>query len=73
MPGSSFTPTPLGHEDNLKDNVERQGWNERRMSTDDDKRRNWRNSEVLHRTSNNRNNYRGNYETARQGNQWVEI
>ncbi|GFS78264.1 RNA-directed DNA polymerase from mobile element jockey [Trichonephila clavipes] len=42
-----------------RDNDERRGWNERRMSTDDDKPRNWRNSEVLHRPSNNRNNYWG--------------
>ncbi|GFW68700.1 uncharacterized protein TNCV_3639151 [Trichonephila clavipes] len=38
------------------DNVEQRGWNERRMSTDDDKQRNWRNLEVLHRPSNNRIN-----------------
>ncbi|GFW16717.1 uncharacterized protein TNCV_1639531 [Trichonephila clavipes] len=42
------------------------------MSTDDDKRRNWRNSKVLHRPSNSRNNYRGNDETSRQRNQWFE-
>ncbi|GFX71017.1 uncharacterized protein TNCV_2706201 [Trichonephila clavipes] len=54
------------------DNVERRGWNEPRMSTDDDKRRNWRNSEVLHRPSNNRNNYRGNYKTGLKRNQWFE-
>ncbi|GFW94929.1 uncharacterized protein TNCV_3398081 [Trichonephila clavipes] len=48
------------------DNVERRGWNERRMFTDDDKRRNWRNSEVLHKLTNNRNNYEGNYETGSQ-------
>ncbi|GFU80814.1 DUF4371 domain-containing protein [Trichonephila clavipes] len=38
------------------DNVEQRGWNERRMSTDDDEQRNWRNLEVLHRPSNNRIN-----------------
>ncbi|GFY09510.1 retrovirus-related Pol polyprotein from transposon 297 [Trichonephila clavipes] len=32
--------------------------------------RNWRNSEVLHRPSNGRNNYRGNYEFGCQRNQW---
>ncbi|GFT08644.1 hypothetical protein TNCV_662151 [Trichonephila clavipes] len=31
------------------DNVERRGWNERRMSNADDNRRNWRNSEVVSR------------------------
>ncbi|GFU01136.1 uncharacterized protein TNCV_2835031 [Trichonephila clavipes] len=54
------------------DNIERRCWNERMMSTDDDKRRNCRNAEVLHRPSNSRNNYRGNYETGRQRNQWFE-
>ncbi|GFX61700.1 uncharacterized protein TNCV_2591431 [Trichonephila clavipes] len=37
------------------DNVERQGWNERRISNADDNRRNWRNSEVVRRSSNVRN------------------
>ncbi|GFX90334.1 uncharacterized protein TNCV_3849091 [Trichonephila clavipes] len=50
----------------------RRGWNERRMSTDDDRRKNWRNSEVLRRPNNDRNNYKDNYETGRQRNQWVE-
>ncbi|GFU00692.1 retrovirus-related Pol polyprotein from transposon 297 [Trichonephila clavipes] len=40
------------------------------MSNADDNRRNWRNSEVVRRTSNSRNDYRGNYENGRQGNQW---
>ncbi|GFW03071.1 uncharacterized protein TNCV_156911 [Trichonephila clavipes] len=40
------------------DNVERRGWNERRMSSADDSRRNWRNSEVLRRPSNGRNDYK---------------
>ncbi|GFV91290.1 uncharacterized protein TNCV_898073 [Trichonephila clavipes] len=31
-----------------------------------------RNSEVVRRPSNGRNNYRGNYENGRQGNQWFE-
>ncbi|GFU36425.1 uncharacterized protein TNCV_3100021 [Trichonephila clavipes] len=50
------------------DNVERRGGNERRMSNVDDNRRNWRNSEVVRRSSNGRNDYRGNYENSRQGN-----
>ncbi|GFX19986.1 uncharacterized protein TNCV_1435461 [Trichonephila clavipes] len=37
------------------DNVERRGWNERRISNVDVSRRNWRNSEVLLRPSNDRN------------------
>ncbi|GFW23620.1 uncharacterized protein TNCV_4091631 [Trichonephila clavipes] len=41
-------------------NVERRGWNESRRSNHGDRQRNWRNSEVFHRTSNGRNNYRGN-------------
>ncbi|GFX13877.1 uncharacterized protein TNCV_3421881 [Trichonephila clavipes] len=49
------------------DNVERRGWNERRMSNVDDSRRNWRNSEVVRRTD-----YKGNYENGRQGNQWFD-
>ncbi|GFV70818.1 uncharacterized protein TNCV_1947281 [Trichonephila clavipes] len=35
-------------------------------------RGNWRNSEVLRRPSNGRNDYRGNYENSHQGNQWLE-
>ncbi|GFT10020.1 uncharacterized protein TNCV_1114741 [Trichonephila clavipes] len=34
--------------------------------------RNWRNSEVVRRPNNGRNDYRGNYENSRQGNQWFE-
>ncbi|GFY02622.1 uncharacterized protein TNCV_3505021 [Trichonephila clavipes] len=49
------------------DNVEGQGWNERRMSNVGNNRGNWRNSEVVRR-----NDYRGNYENSRQGNQWFE-
>ncbi|GFV54275.1 uncharacterized protein TNCV_4365501 [Trichonephila clavipes] len=56
----------------IGDNVERRSWNERRMSNADDSRRNWRNSEVLRRPSNGRNDYRGNYENSRQGNQWFD-
>ncbi|GFT30912.1 uncharacterized protein TNCV_1682911 [Trichonephila clavipes] len=54
------------------DNNERRGWNENRMSNADDSRRNWRNSEVVRRPSNGRNDYRGNYENSRQGNQWFD-
>ncbi|GFV22973.1 uncharacterized protein TNCV_1534081 [Trichonephila clavipes] len=54
------------------DNVERRGWDEHRMSNLDDNRRNWRNSEVVRRPSNGKNDYRGNYENGRQGNQWFE-
>ncbi|GFT22930.1 uncharacterized protein TNCV_1857441 [Trichonephila clavipes] len=42
------------------------------MSNADDSRRNWRNSEVLRRSSNGRNDYRGNYKNGRQGNQWFD-
>ncbi|GFU94609.1 uncharacterized protein TNCV_2984031 [Trichonephila clavipes] len=51
------------------DNVGRRGWGERRMSNDDDRRGNWKNTEVLHRPNNGRNNYRGNYEN---GPQWSQ-
>ncbi|GFU97434.1 uncharacterized protein TNCV_1912891 [Trichonephila clavipes] len=44
-------------------NVERRGWNENRRTNHDDRQRNSRNSEVLHKPSNGRNNYRGNYES----------
>ncbi|GFW61695.1 transposable element Tcb2 transposase [Trichonephila clavipes] len=53
-------------------NVERRRWNESRRSNYDDRQRNWRNSEVLHRLNNSRNNYRSNYESGRQRNQWFE-
>ncbi|GFV87047.1 uncharacterized protein TNCV_5112651 [Trichonephila clavipes] len=53
-------------------NVERRGWNERRMSNDDNSERNWMNLEVLYRPSYGRNDYRGNYENGRQGNQWFD-
>ncbi|GFS78949.1 uncharacterized protein TNCV_4341931 [Trichonephila clavipes] len=53
-------------------NVERRGWIESRRSNHDDRQKTWRNSEVLHRPSNSRNNYRGNYEFGRQRNQWFE-
>ncbi|GFS74007.1 uncharacterized protein TNCV_108791 [Trichonephila clavipes] len=54
------------------DNVERRGWNERRLSNVGNNRGNWRNSEVVRRPSNDRNGYKGNYENGRQGNQWFE-
>ncbi|GFS99117.1 uncharacterized protein TNCV_822431 [Trichonephila clavipes] len=54
------------------DNVERRGWNEHRMSNVDNSRGNWRNSEVVCIPRNGRNDYRGNYENNRQGNQWFE-
>ncbi|GFW95223.1 uncharacterized protein TNCV_314261 [Trichonephila clavipes] len=52
-------------------NVEGRDWNERRISNVGNNRGNWRNSEVAHRPNNGRNDYRGNYQTNRQGNQWV--
>ncbi|GFT06382.1 uncharacterized protein TNCV_1145661 [Trichonephila clavipes] len=54
------------------DNVEGRGWNERRMSSVGNNRGNWRNSEVVRRLNNGRNDYRGNYQNSRQGNQWFE-
>ncbi|GFV76717.1 hypothetical protein TNCV_4729371 [Trichonephila clavipes] len=39
------------------------------MSNDDDKRKNWKNSEVLHRESNGRNDYSCNYESGHRRNQ----
>ncbi|GFY03810.1 uncharacterized protein TNCV_1195901 [Trichonephila clavipes] len=53
-------------------NVEGQGWDERRMSNVGNNRGNWRNSEVVRKPNNGRNDYRGNYENSRQGNQWLE-
>ncbi|GFX49982.1 uncharacterized protein TNCV_3883111 [Trichonephila clavipes] len=54
------------------DNVEGRGWNQRRMSNVNNNRGNWRNSEVVHRPNNGRNDYRGNCQNSRQGNQWFE-
>ncbi|GFU91908.1 uncharacterized protein TNCV_3192921 [Trichonephila clavipes] len=54
------------------DNEEGRGWNELRMSNVGNNRGNWRNSEVVRRPNNGRNDYRGNYENSRQGNQWFE-
>ncbi|GFS86197.1 uncharacterized protein TNCV_660831 [Trichonephila clavipes] len=48
------------------------GRNERRMSNVGYNRGNWRNSEVVHRPNNGRNDYRGNHQNNRQGNQWFE-
>ncbi|GFW30816.1 retrovirus-related Pol polyprotein from transposon 297 [Trichonephila clavipes] len=42
------------------------------MSNVGNNRGNWRNSEVVHRPNNGRNDYRGNYQNSRQGNQWFE-
>ncbi|GFX28275.1 uncharacterized protein TNCV_1125291 [Trichonephila clavipes] len=53
-------------------NVEGRGWNESRISNVGNNRRNWRNSEVVHRPNNGRNDYRGNYQNNRQENQWFE-
>ncbi|GFV95902.1 uncharacterized protein TNCV_1729521 [Trichonephila clavipes] len=50
------------------DNVERRGWNERRMSDADDNRRNL---EVLGRPNKGRN-YSGKYVNGHQGNQWFD-
>ncbi|GFX69470.1 uncharacterized protein TNCV_380391 [Trichonephila clavipes] len=47
-------------------NVGRRGWDERRMSNDDSRRRNWSDAEIIHRPSDRRNNYRGNYESGPQ-------
>ncbi|GFW41268.1 retrovirus-related Pol polyprotein from transposon 297 [Trichonephila clavipes] len=54
------------------DNVEVRGWNERRRSSVDNNRGNWRNSEVVRRPSIGRNDYKGNYENSHQGNQLFE-
>ncbi|GFW42616.1 uncharacterized protein TNCV_4258091 [Trichonephila clavipes] len=42
------------------------------MSNVGNNRGNWRNSEVVHRPNSGRNDYRGNYQNSRQGNQWFE-
>ncbi|GFV33177.1 hypothetical protein TNCV_970311 [Trichonephila clavipes] len=52
------------------DNVEKRGWNERRMSNADDSRINGRNLEVLRCQSNRKNDYMGNYENGWLENQW---
>ncbi|GFW54375.1 uncharacterized protein TNCV_3703351 [Trichonephila clavipes] len=46
------------------DNVEGRIWNERRMSNAGNNRGNWRNSEVVRRRNNGKNDYRGNYENT---------
>ncbi|GFX08117.1 uncharacterized protein TNCV_1237961 [Trichonephila clavipes] len=53
-------------------NVEGRGWNVRRMSNVGNNRGNWRNSEVVHRPNNGRNDYRRSNQNNRQGNQWFE-
>ncbi|GFX09073.1 uncharacterized protein TNCV_4166521 [Trichonephila clavipes] len=53
-------------------NVERRGWNERRVLNVGNNRGNWRNSEVVHRPNKDRNDYRGSHQNNRQGNQWFE-
>ncbi|GFY12906.1 uncharacterized protein TNCV_3074661 [Trichonephila clavipes] len=42
------------------------------MSNVGSNRGNWRNSEVVHRPNNGRNDYRGSNQNNRQGNQWFE-
>ncbi|GFW21908.1 uncharacterized protein TNCV_1236331 [Trichonephila clavipes] len=60
----------LGSRNN--NNVEGRSWNERRMSNLGNNRGNWRNSEVVHRPNNVRNDYRGSHQNNRQSNQWFE-
>ncbi|GFY30272.1 hypothetical protein TNCV_4065231 [Trichonephila clavipes] len=50
-----------------RDNVGRRSWDERRMSNDNSRRINWRDADLIHRPSDRRSNYRGNYE---KGPQW---
>ncbi|GFW68234.1 uncharacterized protein TNCV_1881141 [Trichonephila clavipes] len=58
-------------EPQVKDYVEtRLEW--RRMPNTDESRRNWRNSELFRGPRNGRNDYRGDYENGRQGNQWFD-
>ncbi|GFX81046.1 retrovirus-related Pol polyprotein from transposon 17.6 [Trichonephila clavipes] len=42
------------------------------MSNVGNNRGNWRNSEMVRRPNNGRNDYMGNYQNSRQGNQWFE-
>ncbi|GFT01540.1 hypothetical protein TNCV_270371 [Trichonephila clavipes] len=42
------------------------------MSNVGNNRGNWRNSEVVHRPNNGRNDYRGSHHNNRQGKQWFE-
>ncbi|GFT06371.1 uncharacterized protein TNCV_1145601 [Trichonephila clavipes] len=53
-------------------NVKGRVWNERRMSNVGNNRGNWRNSEVVHRLNNGRNDDSGSHQNNRQGNQWFE-
>ncbi|GFW75367.1 uncharacterized protein TNCV_4190211 [Trichonephila clavipes] len=47
-------------------NVERRGWNERRISNFGNNRGHWRNSVVERRPNNGRNDYSGNYQNYRR-------
>ncbi|GFV20534.1 uncharacterized protein TNCV_4142951 [Trichonephila clavipes] len=81
---SSFVnPTPLAHADVSRDVLTRGGtsqWRPTRFNLYDPEMRNargfnvWpeRNSEVVHRPNNGRNDYRGSHQNNRQGNQWFE-
>ncbi|GFW62710.1 hypothetical protein TNCV_2624731 [Trichonephila clavipes] len=51
------------------DNVGRRSRDERRMSNDDSRRRNWRGAEIIHRPGDRRNPNRANYES---GPQWSQ-
>ncbi|GFX44283.1 uncharacterized protein TNCV_4376711 [Trichonephila clavipes] len=53
-------------------NVEGRGSNQRMIYYVGNNRGNWRNSEVVHRPNNGRNDYKGNYQNNRQGNEWFE-
>ncbi|GFY22936.1 uncharacterized protein TNCV_2181971 [Trichonephila clavipes] len=53
-------------------NVEGRGQNEHMMSNVGNNRGNWRNSEVVHRPNNGRNDYRCSNQNNCQGNQWFE-
>ncbi|GFU86061.1 uncharacterized protein TNCV_654551 [Trichonephila clavipes] len=50
-------------------NVEGRGSNQCMIYNVGNNRGNWRNSEVVHRPNNGRNDYKGNYQNNRQGNQ----
>ncbi|GFW08383.1 uncharacterized protein TNCV_1656971 [Trichonephila clavipes] len=59
--------------ENVTEILEGRGWNERRMSNVGNNRGNWTNSKVVRRPNNGRNDYRGNYQNSRQGNQWFDV
>ncbi|GFT11259.1 uncharacterized protein TNCV_1143831 [Trichonephila clavipes] len=46
--------------------MERRDWDVRRLSKEDDRRRNWTDAEIIHKPNDRRNNYVGNYENGRQ-------